>query len=549
MTALKKCATVLSLALPCGVSAAGERLYNGIVLPDTWPPHVKMFSRQPATPPYLASPPDVIPIDVGRQLFVDDFLIQETTLTRVLHKAEYYEDNPILVTDREWEKADAKLSGTKKTPEPTAMVFSDGVWYDPGAKIFKMWYMGGYCAATCYATSEDGIHWTKPELNIVPGTNVVLPEYRDSTTVWMDLNEKDPDRRFKLAGRMRGTPGLAIYFSRDGIHWGNRVANTGPAYDRSTFFYNPFRKVWVFNLKAQLQGFGRIRRYHEGGDILAAARWQSREEPLPWVGEDNLDKARPGLGDQTFIYNLDCVAYESVMLGLFAMWRGQPPDRPKQNELVYGFSRDGWHWVRPLRDPFIGISDEPGAWNRGNVQAAGGCVLVVGDKLYFYVSGRAGDEQTSASGVSRTGLATMRRDGFASMDAGEAEGTLTTRKVRFGGKHLFVNVDAPQGELRVEVLDEAGNTIASFTRDHCALVSADQTLQAVNWRGVEDLSAIAGKTVRLRFHLRNGKLYAFWVSPDASGASHGYVGAGGPGLSGRVDLAGAAAYRAAQELR
>jgi hypothetical protein len=36
--------------------------------------------------------------------------------------------------------------------------------------------------------------------------------------------------------------------------------------------------------------------------------------------------------------------------------------------------------------------------------------------------------------------------------------------------------------------------------------------------------------VRFRFTLTNGKLYAFWVSPETTGASHGYVAAGGPGI-------------------
>ena len=47
--------------------------------------------------------------------------------------------------------------------------------------------------------------------------------------------------------------------------------------------------------------------------------------------------------------------------------------------------------------------------------------------------------------------------------------------------------------------------------------------------------------VRFRFHLRNGELYAFWVSPEASGASHGYVAAGGPGFTGMTDTVGARA--------
>jgi hypothetical protein len=47
--------------------------------------------------------------------------------------------------------------------------------------------------------------------------------------------------------------------------------------------------------------------------------------------------------------------------------------------------------------------------------------------------------------------------------------------------------------------------------------------------------------VRFRFHLSNGSLYSFWVSPDDSGASHGYIGAGGPGFTGPTDTAGKSA--------
>ena len=63
----------------------------------------------------------------------------------------------------------------------------------------------------------------------------------------------------------------------------------------------------------------------------------------------------------------------------------------------------------------------------------------------------------------------------------------------------------------------------------------------MTWKGAADLSALAGKPVRFRFHLRSGRLFAFWVSPDESGASHGYVAAGGPGYTGPTDTVGAAA--------
>src|SRR5438128_2410851 len=100
-------------------SKEGERLYNGIVLPAPWPPRLTSISREPQTPTYLSAPPAIIPIDVGRQLFVDDFLVAETTLQRTFHRAEYHPASPVLKPDRPWEEQNS----------PMAMPYSDGVGY------------------------------------------------------------------------------------------------------------------------------------------------------------------------------------------------------------------------------------------------------------------------------------------------------------------------------------------------------------------------------------------------------------------------------------
>src|SRR5262249_29801202 len=156
-------------------AAESELLYNGIRLPSPFPPKIADVPREPVVPAYLTSPPAVIPIDVGRQLFVDDFLIADTNLKRTHHLPTYYAKNPVLTG---------------------GMVFSDGVWYDPKDKIFKMWYLtkGG----TAYATSKDGLTWDKPELDVLKGTNLVETSRRDSSTVWIDLEEKDPAKRYKM---------------------------------------------------------------------------------------------------------------------------------------------------------------------------------------------------------------------------------------------------------------------------------------------------------------------------------------------------------------
>ena len=519
-------ALLLGIAVP---STHGEVLYNGIVSPEAWPPRMDQLPRDPVTPPYLESPPEVIPIDVGRQLLVDEFLIDQTTLERTFHAATYYPESPVLVPDQPWE--------TKTQPSPCAMVFSDGVWYDPQDKLFKMWYMGGYVAGTCYATSKDGIHWEKPKLDVFPETNLVQEGRRDSGTVWLDHGAGDPQSRFKMGYYTSG--GLELCTSPDGIHWTEPI-RSGPTGDRTTFFYNPFRKRWIFGVRAGADGFGRIRRYWEAVDFVEDAHWKSGE-PVLWVGADSADPARDDLKTRPQLYNLDCVAYESLLLGLFSIWRGQPADRAKPNEVCVGFSRDGFHWHRPDRQALVPVSERHGDWNWGNVQSAGGCCLVVGDKLYFYVSGRAGIPGSRSSGVCTTGLATLRRDGFVSYDAEQGPGTLTTRPVRFQGQHLFVNADVDEGELRAEILDALGRVIAPFDRENSIPVREDSTLAELRWQGAESLAPLAGKPVRLRFYLTRGSFYAFWVSPDRSGASHGYVAAGGPGFAGPIDTVGRAA--------
>ncbi len=135
-----------------------------------------------------------------------------------------------------------------------------------------------------------------------------------------------------------------------------------------------------------------------------------------------------------------------------------------------------------------------------------------------------------------TGLATLRRDGFASMDAGELEGTLVTRPLTFEGSTLFVNADCPRGELRVDVLDDGGEVIEPYKAADCRAISEDATRLRVAWKGADSVAPLAGQPVRFRFRLRRGRLYAFWVSASESGASGGYVAAGGPGFSGAQDL-------------
>ncbi len=104
---------------------------------------------------------------------------------------------------------------------------------------------------------------------------------------------------------------------------------------------------------------------------------------------------------------------------------------------------------------------------------------------------------------------TLRLDGFGSVSAGTKDGTLITKPLRFAGKVLELNfVTRPNGQLRVEILNEDDRPIDGYRLDECAVLKGDQIEQIVRWNSGDDVSPLAGKNVRLKFVLNNTDLFA-----------------------------------------
>lgn len=520
-----------------------EKLYNNIILPDEWPPrNVDLLDERAPEIPYLKKKPDVIDISVGRQLFVDDFLIASTDLSRFYHKAVKYEGNPVFVPETPLETDFAY---------PGACPKSGGVWYDRYQGKYRMWYEAGWLYRMAYAESDDGIHWVRPSLDVVPGTNEILPDVRtDSTTVFIDYDTDKEDERYKMFVRSPGggaMPGYS-YVSSDGIHWG-KCTETDPVGDRSTIFYNPFRKKWVYSIRSGLKApfeVGRVRYYRECNDFLAGAKWvhgddPSRDEQVPWLRADRDDKPDPDIRVRPQLYNFDAVGYESIMLGLFEIHRG--PDnkecaikgKPKITELVAAYSRDGFHFYRPDREPLIPASRETAEWDRGYVQSVGGICLVMKDELWFYYIGYEGDGTRSepqgprSRGVycyGSTGIAKIRRDGFVSLDG---MGSVLTEKLCTGSghKYLFINAKAPHGSVRAELLDADGEVIEGYSAEESIPFTGNSTCVNLSWNNQNTINIQKDTPFRLRFIINNAQIYSFWLSDTKEGKSSGPDAAGG----------------------
>jgi len=529
---------------------AGEVLYNGIVLPNEWPPRDQNpKDRKPMPVPYLTSPPAVVPIDLGRQLFVDDFLIEKTDLQRTFHQARKFEGNPVVCPTTPYELESTNWA--ERGQQAVCYLGHGGVFFDPSEQLFKMFYTAGWRGGLAVATSRNLKQWVRPELGLAGG-NLLLPAgplwAGGDNCVWLDVEAGNSDERLKLlVERERKAEGAhSLHVSKDGRVWSTGMA-TEPADDYCSFFYNPFRRVWVFSIK-RAGPRGRARYYYENPRFLDGVHWG---KSVYWTNADRLDEPEPGIGEAPQLYSLNAIAYESLMLGVFYIHLGPTNEvcaqeqRPKITDLKLGFSRDGFHWDRPDRQAFIAATRREGDWDRAYLHSTTGICLVAGDWLYFPYTGFSGFAPDGSRGMysgASVGLARLRRDGFASLDARNAGGNITTRPVLFSGRRLFANVAAANGELRVEILDENNVVIPAFSAENCQPISVDRTLMPITWHGGSDLSPFRGRAVRFRFHLRNASLYAFWVSPDENGASRGYVAAGGPGYTSNVDTVGKSAY-------
>jgi hypothetical protein len=52
------------------------------------------------------------------------------------------------------------------------------------------------------------------------------------------------------------------------------------------------------------------------------------------------------------------VAYESILLGMFAIFHGNGTGEDRRNHMndtTLGYSRDGFHWCRPDRRAFLPV--------------------------------------------------------------------------------------------------------------------------------------------------------------------------------------------------
>jgi hypothetical protein len=488
----------------------------------------------------------VIDIGTRRELFIDTFLID-----RMEGKAVQRLHHPVprevaLVHDEPWEGTGSGYHS----------VFQDG---DKYRMYYKAWHLDVSDAGVntnrhplfcCYAESDDGIHWRKPDLGLhafqgSKKNNIVITSGKRGPlnidaghpAVFKDENPNaSPDARYKAIVRSSGPSGLLPLKSPDGIHFTPMteapiLGGLGAFDSQNLAFWDPtlgkYRAYWrIFTAGTTTDKVWQPAGYR-------AIRTATSDDLIHW------DKHR----DLTYedsppeqLYTNQIKPYHRaphILIGLPVRYidRGWSdsmralPER-KHRELRsaasqrYGTantegllmsSRDGVlfkRWNEAFLRPGM---ERPNTWHYGQQYIAWHLV-----ETKSALAGAANELSLYASESYWTGKGsavrryTLRLDGFVSLSAPMSGGEVITKAVTFSGSKLTMNfASSAAGSVRVEIQDSNGKPVEGYALSDCPDHFGDTVERVVRWKNGSDIGQLAGRTVRLRFVLKDADLYSF----------------------------------------
>ncbi len=497
--------------------------------------------------------PAAEPIDIGSrlELLVDDFLIDSMEGGARLELHHPVRREIVMKTDAPWEgNASAYQS-----------VFQDG-------DVYRMYYHGvhyrhsGPTAQTledhpwvfCYAESDDGIHWRRPELGLFEfggskANNIILTREMleeiggdpAHTAAFFDANPAcPPDAKYKIMIVGSKPRGLYALKSADGIRFSlvsKEPLLTSGAFDSQNLaFWDPslgaYRAYWrIFSA-----GVTNTDQWKPSG--YRAIRTATSKDFLHW--SDPADLTYVDSPEEHLYTNAIQPYYRAphILVG-FPMrytereW-GEPlfnlpgldermiraKSHPRYGAAItdglFMSSRDG-RLFRRWQEAFLRPGPrEKDSWVYGDNFIFWGMVETKStledapDEISLYAT--EGYWEGPSTTIRRL---TLRVDGFVSASAPMSGGEIVTKPIRFEGGNLAVNFETSgAGSLQVEIQDAEGNPLDGYTLADCPPIFGDRLAKIVRWKKAGgDVRPLVDKPIRLRFVLNDADLYSFRFLP------------------------------------
>jgi hypothetical protein len=468
------------------------------------------------------------PINIGgrRELFADQFLIEKLNGTRLQMHAPR-DEGVTFSFDKPWE---GLFSGYA-----TIVTLEDG--------RLRAYYRGKAVAnrdgseeeVTCVAESDDGRTWTKPDLGIyeVMGTrdnNVVLMNANTAAhnfSPFLDTRAGVPDgERFKALGGTMESGGLTAWKSADGYRWEKIVADPVITKEMVPYKYMFDSQNVPFWSEAEGKYVAYYRVFEDG--IRRIVRSESTDF-LKWSPPVLLGYRHPEMEapiehlytNQTSPYFRAPHLYVAIAARFMPGRQVLDDKQAKAIGVNAGYFKDTSDAIFMTTRPVEG-GDHFGFYDRtfleGFIRGGIGAqnwvsrtnypslnVVPTGpNEMSVYVN------QDYAQPTAHMRRYSMRVDGFASLHCGYAGGHAITKPVLFAGREFSLNFStSAAGGVKVGFEEVDGTPIPGFSVEDCVMQIGNEIDRRVSWKSGRDVSALAGKPVRIRFSMKDADLFSF----------------------------------------
>lgn len=197
----------------------------------------------------------------------------------------------------------------------------------------------------CYAESDNGIEWIKPNLGLIEWSgskdNNIIGHYLHGTAVFLDEHEENPDKRYKMFTKIdygNGIHYLAVAFSKDGIVFDNfiELSDFNPRADthNSIIFDEELNKYVLVT--------------REWRDSMRIACLSTSSDFINWSPVEEILYPR---GYESQIYSMPIFSEGDYRIGLPSMYHeGDVNDTNHDTvdlELAYTYKYNGWNYIDP----------------------------------------------------------------------------------------------------------------------------------------------------------------------------------------------------------
>ena len=450
-----------------------------------------------------------------KYLVLDSRIIESTKNAELtLGEVRKEKSNPLFVEDQPW--------------EPRYDNMYPNVIYDEEENLYKCWYCpfivdqrttethldrrkpsltpymdarpAGREEALLYATSKDGINWTKPNLGIVNfngnSNNNIVSRGLSGAGVIKDELEQLPGRRYKAF--YCSNSGYKMRYSSDGLNWGDEVAlpGVGESDCHANMIWSPELKRYVGILRhydpIPVTGNRKIART----ESIDSVTWTKSETIIEGTPQDQLHDMVIFRDGGVYLGLLGCMNYPSK----------ETRNGVRQHiELAWSPDSYKWHRINP-GTPFISNSKSNNN-EYGKMPYDWGCVfpsapVFVDDEIRIYYG--ASDWYFFDWRKGGLALATLGKDRWAGYEAIDDDDTaiVTTTPLKLDN-HINITADVGKGGLiLVNVLDQKGEILVSSEgiKKSCTEFKLNFGRQYNN---------INGSKCRIQFIINRAKIYSF----------------------------------------